>query len=328
MIDEPRQSEIGNDALSMSASQSLGLLKLIEKIATSDTPTVLLEGESGTGKNLAALLIHQKSRRAAKPFMEVNCASLPETLIETELFGHEKGAFTDAKQEKKGLFEVARGGTLFLNEIGEMSLPTQAKLLHAIENHKFRRVGGVEEIETDIRIIAATNVDLKQAVAQRQFREDLYYRLQLIPIRLLPLRDRAEEIPILIQYFIEKLNPKYGKKVTGVTPEAAVFLKTYPWPGNVRELKNTIERVMLLEDAESIQVHHLPHEIRSGGQAARYTFQIPAEGVNLEALEKELIAQALEKATGNQTRASKLLGISRHTLRYRMEKFGLKFGLG
>jgi DNA-binding NtrC family response regulator len=302
------------------------LIRMIEKVATSDAPTILLQGESGTGKNFIARIIHFKSDRANHPFMEVNCASLPETLIETELFGHEKGAFTDAKQMKRGLFEVARGGTIFLDEIGEMSVPTQAKLLQAIESRKFRRVGGVEDIETDVRVIAASNRNLKEAVAARRFREDLYFRLQLIPITIPPLRSRMDDIPILVQHFIDRFNREYHKKVKGATKEAEIFLKTYSWPGNVRELKNVIERIAILENEAYIDVPYLPPEIRSGGASSTEPapeYPIPDSGVKLDEVEKQFIVQALAKTSGNQSRAARLLGITRHTLRYRMEKFGL-----
>ena len=299
------------------------LIKVIEKVASSDAPTILLEGESGTGKSFVAQLIHTKSKRFNQPFMDINCASLPEKLIESELFGYEKGAFTDAKQMKPGLFEVAVGGTVFLDEIGEMTLATQAKLLQAIEGRIFRRVGGIEDIATDVRIIAATNVHLKNAVMNKLFREDLYFRLQLIPVSIPPLRERAEDIPLLVKYFIEKFNQEYQKSVQGVSPEAEVFLKSYPWPGNVRELKNVIERITILEADDIILPRHLPFEVKSGMVPQHYTYQIPEQGMNLEEVEKQFITQALYKTQGNQSRAAKLLGLTRHTLRYRMEKFGL-----
>ncbi len=300
------------------------LVHLIEKVASSDAPTVLLEGESGTGKNFIARMIHFRSRRAQQPFMEINCASLPETLIESELFGHERGAYTDAKQMKRGLFEMGQGGTIFLDEIGEMSTTTQAKLLHVIENHRFRRLGGIEDIQTDARIIAATNIHLKNAVASKRFREDLYFRLHLIPLTLPPLRERPEDILIMAHQFIRKFNLEYQKNIQGLSPEAALILKSHTWPGNVRELKNVLERIAILESAPWILPEHLPEEIRMP-QTSKTSpeFAIPDGGVNLEDVEKQFILQALEKARNNQCKAARMLGISRHTLRYRMEKFGL-----
>lgn len=302
------------------------LMRLIDKVSDSEAPTVLLEGESGTGKNFVARMIHFKSRRANSPFMEINCASLPETLIESELFGHERGAFTDAKQMKRGLFEVSRGGTVFLDEIAEMTITTQAKLLHVIENRTFRRLGGVENLDTNVRVVTATSIDLRDAVSKKKFREDLFFRLQLIPITIPPLRERIEDLPILIDHFVQKFNKDYHKNIKGITPEAHVFLKTYPWPGNVRELKNLIERIAILENNTMIGISHLPTEIRSGGmpRSTQPNYPIPMEGVNLEDVEKNFITEALRKTAGNQSRAAKLLGITRHTLRYRMEKFGLR----
>ncbi len=302
------------------------LMRLIDKVSSSEAPTILLEGESGTGKNFVARMIHFKSRRANAPFMEVNCASLPETLIESELFGYERGAFTDAKQMKRGLFEVSKGGTVFLDEIAEMSVTTQAKLLHVIENRVFRRIGGVENLETNVRVVTATSINLQEAVTKKKFREDLFFRLRLIPITIPPLRERIEDLSILVDHFIQKFNKDYHKNIKGITPEAYVFLKTYPWPGNVRELKNLVERIAILENHTMIGISHLPAEIRSGGilQSTQPNYPIPTEGVNLENVEKNFITEALRKTAGNQSRAAKLLGITRHTLRYRMEKFGLK----
>lgn len=300
------------------------LMAVITRVAESDAPTILLQGESGTGKNAVARMIHFKSRRSHSPFMEINCASLPETLIESELFGHEKGSFTDARQMKRGLFEVARTGTLFLDEIAEISTATQAKLLQAIEGHRFRRVGGLEDIETDVRIIAAASADLKEAVTQKRFREDLYFRLQLIPINIPPLRERTDDIPLMADYFVKKFNRDYHRNIKGVSPEAMILLKTYSWPGNVRELRNIVERIAILENDVEIGVAQLPYEIKSGSKVPTPTdYVIPEAGINLETFERQLIEQALQKTAGNQSRAARLLGITRHTLRYRMEKFGL-----
>ena len=303
--------------------QMQDLIQTVEKIAHSHAPTALLQGESGTGKNSIARMIHQKSDRSNKPFMEINCASLPETLIESELFGHERGAFTDAKQMKKGLFETADGGTLFLDEIAEMTLATQAKLLQAIESKFIRRVGGTENIKTNVRIITATSVDLKQAVKEKRFREDLYYRLQLITLVVPPLRERIEDIPLLVNYFIHKFNQSYKKQIAGIRREAEELMKRYNWPGNVRELKNVIERIAILENQTLIEPEHLPEEIMMSEGETTDAFTIPAGGVTIEEMEKSFIKEALRKTHGNQCQAARLLGMTRHTLRYRMEKFGM-----
>ncbi|QQR79558.1 MAG: sigma-54-dependent Fis family transcriptional regulator [Deltaproteobacteria bacterium] len=299
------------------------LLDNVEKVAHSHAPTVLLQGESGTGKNSIARIIHQKSQRASHPFMEINCASLPETLIESELFGHERGAFTDAKQMKKGLFEMAEGGTLFLDEIAEMTLATQAKLLQAIEGKIFRRVGGTENLKTNVRLITATSVDLKKAVQEKKFREDLYYRLQLITLLVPPLRERIEDIPLLVNYFIHKFNESYKKQISGIRREAEDLMRRYNWPGNVRELKNVIERIAILENQTLIEPAHLPEEIVMSEYESTAPFSIPSGGVTIEEMERCYIREALRKSRGNQCQAARLLGMTRHTLRYRMEKFGM-----
>lgn len=297
------------------------LISMIHKVAQSAAPTILLEGESGTGKNTVARMIHATSNRSIHEFVEINCASLPETLIESELFGHERGAFTDAKQMKKGLFEVARGGTIFLDEIGEMSIATQAKLLHVIEDHTYRRIGGTEVLETDARVIVATSINLKSAVESRRFREDLYFRLQLIPIAIPSLRERMDDIPCLVTHFIHRFNRTYNKEIRGISKETEELLKRYTWPGNVRELKNVIERIAILENNAWIEPKHLPQEIRFGKTSENYS--LPDRGLSLDDVERNFIIESLKKTDGNQTRAAKLLGITRHTLRYRMEKFGL-----
>lgn len=316
------------------------MIKLVAKVAESDAPTILLQGESGTGKNFVAKLIHLKSRRSKYPFMEINCASLPEALIESELFGHGKGAFTDAKEVKQGLFEVANGGTVFLDEISEMSIPTQAKLLHVIEGRRFRRVGGIEDMETNVRVIAAASMNLNEAIEQKRFREDLFFRLNLIPLIIPPLRERTEDIPLLVANFIQRFNREYRKNITGITPTAETLLKKYRWPGNIRELRNVIERISILEDNISIGIDHLPPEIRAAGPPAKwsegnskqsvdieansnYAYPMPDGGLNLDEVQKQFLTQALKKTDGNQSRAAKLLGISRHTLRYRLVKFGI-----
>ncbi len=302
------------------------VFEMVEKIARSDATTVLLQGESGTGKDVIAKAIHYQSRRAGNPYLEINCTSLPETLIESELFGHEKGAYTDAKVMKKGFFELADSGTILLDEIGAMPMSTQAKLLRVIENKSFKRLGGVKEIVVDARIIAATNNDLKDSSANGTFREDLYYRLKVFPIFLPPLRERKEDIPLLIQHFINTFNRDFKKKVQGISRETEEMMLNYKWPGNVRELKNVIERAIILENEEVILPEHLPLEITIPEKvlsAASSTVHLPSEGVSLEDVEKELIQQALTASHGNQVHAAKLLSMGRDALRYRMKKYDL-----
>ena len=306
------------------------LCDLLEKVARGETTTILLEGESGTGKDLFARAIHDLSPRRARPFLDINCSAIQETLVESELFGYEKGAFTDAKVSKKGLFELADGGTIYLDEIAEISPGVQAKLLKFIENRSFKRVGGIKDIYVDVRIIAATNKDLRSVVEQGKFREDLYFRLKVIPIHLPPLRERREDVPLLAEFFIQRFNRELRKQVGGISKEAIELLVAYHWPGNIRELRNVIERIMLLESDPVILPQHLPQEIRARstmprdtGVLMKITDSIPDDGISMEDLERELLKRALFKAEGNQTRAAKLLDLSRDTLRYRMKKFGL-----
>ena len=301
--------------------------KIIDKVAKSQANTILIQGESGTGKDLVARAIHRASDRYEEPFMDINCASLPEQLIESELFGYEKGAFTDAKATKKGFFEIAKAGTIFLDEISEMSISTQAKLLRAIENRSFKRLGSTDEFFINARIIAATNKDLKREVEKERFREDLYFRLMVIPVTIPPLRERKEDIPLLSKFFIDKFNNDFHKDIKGISKKAEALLMQYPWPGNVRELKNIIERVAILETDDMILESHLPSEIRNFskyGEIPNTGFQLPNDGVDLDNVEKNFILQALKISDGNQTRAASLLGISRHTLRYRMEKYSIQ----
>ncbi len=300
----------------------------LRRLEDIDAPTVLLTGESGTGKDLVAQAIHARGPRKAGPYMEIDCASLPEQLIESELFGHERGSFTDAKQTKRGLFEAARGGTLFLDEIGEMSLGTQAKLLRALENRRFKRVGGTVDLPLDATVIAATNRNLREEVKAGKFREDLFFRLNIIPIEIPPLRRRGSDVRLLVSHLIERMNRDLGRRVEGIAPDALTSLERYAWPGNVRELRNVIERIVILEGGEGlIRLEHLPPEIRFGQSVEQRVpgcpFELPAEGVDLEQVERGLLVQALERTGGNQTGAARLLGISRYALRYRMEKFGL-----
>jgi DNA-binding NtrC family response regulator len=294
---------------------------LLQKVASSPASTVLLRGESGTGKDLAAKTIHYNSDRAARPFMNITCSALPDTLLESELFGHERGAFTDARQQKIGLFESADGGTVFLDEIGEMVPALQAKLLRFLEEKAFKRVGGASDVHVDVRIIAATNRDLEDAVKAGRFREDLYYRLNVMQITLPPLRERASDVPLLVNYYVDVFNREFRKQARGVTPDAMELLKAYRWPGNVRELRNAVERAMLLTEAEWLTADLLP--VTATRPPVSQTFELPVEGVSLETLERELVVQALRRTGGNQTKAATLLGLNRDQIRYRIEKFGL-----
>lgn len=300
------------------------ILTMVGKIAKSNAGTVLIQGESGTGKELIAKAIHYEGSRAEKPFMAINCAAVPETLLESELFGHEKGAFTDARSQKKGLFEMAHGGTVFLDEIGDMPMAIQAKLLRVLEDRAFRRVGGTKDVHVDIRIVSATNKDLLQAIADKIFRNDLYYRLQVIPIFLPPLRERKADIPLLVQHFIENFNREFGKIVKRISPQAEKILLEYAWPGNIRELRNVIERAVILENEETIEAAHLPRELiaqSTPSSSGPIAFSLPPEGIDIEDVERELIRQALEVSDGNQSKAAKKLNLGIDAFRYRMKKF-------
>jgi len=300
------------------------LRQQISQIAQSEASTVLLEGESGTGKDLVARTIHNESARAGQPFVEVNCAAFPETLIESELFGYEAGAFTDAKIKKAGLLELANRGTLYLDEIGDMNPALQAKLLNVIENKRFRRLGGVKDLLVDLRFIAATNRNLAAVVEKGGFRRDLFFRLKVFPITIPPLRDHMSDLSLLISFFLGEFCREFKKKIQGLSPEAHKLLTNYLWPGNVRELRNVLERAFILCDGEYISPSHLPPELvtTSSYQFGDSPFKLPPQGISLETLEKDLLRQALETCKGNQMQASKLLGISRDVLRYRMKKFG------
>jgi len=296
---------------------------LLQKVATSPASTVLLTGESGTGKDLAAKVLHYASDRASRPFMNITCSALPDTILESELFGHERGAFTDARSQKRGLLESADGGTVFLDEIGEMAPQLQAKLLRFLEEKTFKRVGGVADIRVDVRVIAATNRNLEDDVKKGRFREDLYYRLNVLPIVLPPLRTRAEDVPALVHYFVDAYNREFRKRVRGVTNDAMQRLKTYGWPGNIRELRNAVERAMLLVEGDHLTAEQFPV---ASAAPARLTegVDLPATGINLEQLERSLVVQALERSAWNQTRAATLLGLNRDQIRYRIEKFKLE----
>jgi DNA-binding NtrC family response regulator len=346
--------------------QSAAMRRLKEqltRIAKSKANTALILGDSGTGKELAARAVHEWSERRGQPFVEINCASIPETLLESELFGYEKGAFTDARERKLGLFEIARAGTIFLDEIGEMPLKLQAKMLRALEYRRFKRLGGTKDIEFTGRIVAATNRNLLAEVAAQRFRGDLYYRLNVLPVRIPPLRDRREDIPALAKFFAERLGSELGLPAPVLAPETLQLLCSHDWPGNVRELKNVLQRAMVFYEPKTMLPEHIeldpPMPTEAGAAPAAYetyvprpqipvaavpaaapaahapvsvaapepapavAFKLPPDGINLETLEKDLLLQALETARNNQTRAAQLLGISRHTFRYRLEKHGL-----
>jgi two-component system, NtrC family, response regulator AtoC len=296
---------------------------LMLRVAASPASTVLLTGESGTGKDLAAKVLHYASARASRPFMNITCSALPDTILESELFGHERGAFTDARVQKRGLLESADGGTVFLDEIGEMAPPLQAKLLRFLEDKTFKRVGGVADIHVDVRVVAATNRLLEDEVKKGRFREDLYYRLNVLPIVLPPLRSRADDIPALVHYFVDAYNTEFRKRVRGVSDEAMRLLKSYGWPGNIRELRNALERAMLLADGDQLMADHFPVATGAGARLTE-AVELPAAGIDLEQLERSLVVQALERSGWNQTRAATLLGLNRDQIRYRIEKFKLE----
>ena len=303
------------------------VLSLVERIAPAETATVLLLGETGSGKGVLVRLIHDMSPRADRPFVSVTCSALAESLMESELFGHEKGAFTDARTLKRGLVEVASGGTLFLDEIGELSLALQSKLLGFIEDKTFRRVGGTDDLKANVRVITATNRRLEEEVAEGNFREDLFYRLRVLPIELPPLRHRVSDIAVLATTFVDRFNKEFGKKVKGVTPEAQKLLERYPWPGNVRELHNVVERAVLLTEGDEVDVASLPPEVQKGDKEehdGHGGFTLGPSGLDLDELERELLLEALRLSEGNRTEAGRLLGLSRHQIRNRLKKYGVE----
>jgi two-component system response regulator AtoC len=317
----------------------LDIYAILERVA--DTPTtVLISGESGTGKELVARALHEHSSRKDKPFIKVNCAAIPKELIESELFGHERGAFTGAVSSKPGRFELANGGTLFLDEIGEIPIEMQVKLLRALQESEFERVGGIKTIRVDVRLVAATNRDLKRLIASGTFREDLFYRLNVVPIRLPALRERTGDIPVLVEHFLGKFNERLKKKVEGAESEAMDVLVAYPWPGNIRELENVIERAVLFCDAQKLRASDLPPEIRGIPAMANVplpeadlTAALAGEGglkehvkVAMSRLEKELVSRALQQTGGNVTHAARLLKISRKGLQLKMKELGLREG--
>jgi DNA-binding NtrC family response regulator len=311
------------DRIVGASSAMTAMRTLLQKIAASPASTVLLTGESGTGKDLAAKVLHYASARAARPFMNITCSALPETLLESELFGHERGAFTGADRQKRGLLESADGGTVFLDEIGEMVPALQAKLLRFLEEKSFKRVGGSTDLHVDVRVIAATNRNLQEEVRQGRFREDLYYRLNVLPIVLPPLRDRRDDIPQLVNFYIDSYNTEFKKRVRGVDADALKVLEAYGWPGNIRELRNAIERGMLLAEGETLTTADFP-AATSGALRLTEGVELPAVGIDLEQLERSLVIQALERTGWNQTKAATLLGVNRDQIRYRIEKFHLE----
>ncbi|MFM8395154.1 MAG: sigma-54-dependent transcriptional regulator [Acidobacteriota bacterium] len=327
------------------SSPAMGeMIALAKKVASSEASAVLLQGESGTGKDLLAKAIHYGSSRANQPFIAINIAAIPGTLIESELFGHEKGAFTDAKNRKEGLFEQAHGGTIFLDEIGELELNLQAKLLRVLEEGSFRRVGGLKDHPLDVRVIAASNRDLKVESESNRFRIDLYYRLSVIQIDLPPLRERGDDVLGLANHYIQHFNQTLRKRIQRLTPPVEAIFRHYRWPGNVRELRNVIERAMILEDTDQVTPRWLPRDlmrddewnnrpqtlptapstppvaVNHDGHHHPSPFVMPDEGIKLEDVELSLVQQAMERSGGNQTRAAELLGISRDQLRYRLKK--------
>ena len=314
----------------------IDLLAFVRRVAISEATSILIEGENGTGKDLIAKTLHYQSLRQAEPFLAINCAAIPETLLESELFGYEKGAFTDARAQKRGLFEMADKGTLFLDEIGEMPHSLQAKLLRVLEEQTFRRLGGLRDINIDVRIVAATNKNLREAVYEGAFRQDLYYRLNVIQVLVPPVRDRPEDILPLARFFIDQYNAKFKRHIEGLTPDAEKLLLAHSWPGNVRELRNAIERAMILEDTAYLQAGSLPIAVQGVEQlppsfvvaAVGAPSMLPANGdgsnLSLSDQERRLVIQALERAGGNQTQAARLLRITRDTLRYKMKKFSLQ----
>lgn len=333
--------------------EMIEVFKIIKRCAETNDKTVLILGESGTGKELVARAVHLHSQRANAPFSEINCAAIPDNLLENELFGHEKGAYTDAGRRQKGIFELADGGSVFLDEIGDMPLPMQGKILKAIENKRYRRLGGDRDIDISVRIIAATNRNLKKMVSDEKFRADLYYRLNVMTINIPPLRERKTDIPHLGQYFIDLFNKEYNRNIKSISLEALELMLAYRWPGNVRELRNSIERALILEDSNTLSATNLnifkstetepepskpttatpddndqqqnpenPLQAQPENSEELH-ITLPSSGISLEELEKSIIRLALEKHAGNQTKAARYLKLSRDTLRYRMKKFDL-----
>jgi DNA-binding NtrC family response regulator len=317
------------DAIIGESREMKDVLQIARRVVETGASPVLIRGETGTGKELVARAIHYNGPRADQPFVEINCTAIPETLLEAELFGHERGAFTDAKRQKKGLFELADGGTLFLDEIGKMSVNLQIKLLKAIEDKCFRRLGGTSDIRVRVNILAATNIDLEEALRQGTFREDLYFRLNLVSIEVPPLRERSRDVLLLATAFIGKFNEEYGKSVGGLTPKAEECLLNYSWPGNVRELKNVIERAVLLGTGSEVDLDSLPPALRKGERAKLrdrregIVIPVPPGGISLADAEKMLIEAILELTAWNKSKTARMLKISRPRLARKIEKYGI-----
>jgi DNA-binding NtrC family response regulator len=322
---ERRLKGDGLEAIVGESAPMREIFRLVEKIAPTNS-TVLIRGESGTGKELVARAVHARSARSGKPFFALNCAAIPENLLESELFGHEKGSFTGADVRTAGLFEAASGSTLFLDEIGDLSLPLQGKILRALQEKEVKRVGGNETLPVDVRVVAATNRDLVAMMKTGQFREDLFYRLNVIPIDLPPLRERPSDVPALVQRFLDKANASHGTAVTAVDTPAMDLLKAHGWPGNVRQLESVIERAVLLCEGNVIRPGDLPVDIRlhTAPSSRPSGFEIPSDGIDIEDFERQLIVQAMERSGWVIAKASRLLGLTYRTLQYRLEKFGIK----
>ena len=318
------QQEDGLGAVIGESPQMREIANVLRTLAASRANTVLLLGESGTGKGLLANALHKASERKDKPFLTITCTAIPETLLESELFGHERGAFTDAKSAKPGLLEVADGGTVFLDEIGDMPLGLQAKLLSVLEDKRFKRLGGVSEIEVDIRVVAATNSDLDQQVKDGAFRLDLFYRLNTFPIQIPPLRERVEDLPMLAGFFLDRFNREFNKKIEGIDPDAMTVLQAHAWPGNVRELRNALERAMILGTGPTLARRDFAFSLGGAGEGAPAgrLLTLPEDGLDMDELERDLVRQALERSGGVQSQAAQLLGMTRDQIRYRIEKYG------
>ncbi len=320
LFKDKAHSKYGFHTIVAESEEMKKAIDIARRLASSDT-TVLIQGESGVGKELFARAIHGASERQDKPFIDLNCSALPVHLIESELFGYEKGAFTDAKTSKKGIFELADRGTLFLDEIGDMDLSTQAKLLRVIETQSFKRLGGTKEMSVDVRIISATNKNLKKSIEKGLFREDLYYRINVVPLVIPPLRDRSRDIPLLVEYFVKAISAELKKDIEGVDSDVLGYFIRYRWPGNIRELKNVIERMALLSNESVLKKAYLPIELIEVPESAG---EEQYSSLELEKVEKELIIKAVALAEGNQTKAAQALSISRDALRYRMKKYNIK----
>jgi two-component system, NtrC family, response regulator AtoC len=313
---------LGADAFLGTSRLAQDLRDQIRRVAASPARTVLLEGESGTGKGLVARAIHEESPRSGKSFVPITCSAMPEQLLESELFGHESGAFTDARRRKMGLLEAAEGGTLFLDEIGDMAAPLQSKLLGVLEERRFRRLGALQEIDVDVRVISATHRDLRALVTENRFREDLLYRLRVVPLRIPPLRERAEDIPALAAHFAAQVAAGWGRPGLHLGPAALEALGRRAWPGNVRELRNTIERAVILARGDEIGRDDVAEE-PGAASATGGAWSLPAQGLKVEDLLDDLVRQALQRGGGNQSAAARLLGLSRDQVRYRMQKLGM-----